>query len=271
VASNVDGMEYPGIVFCSEKDTGNEFWRVVKHELSHTWFPMIVGSNERKYAWMDEGLNVFIDNMAEASFNNGEFNGYFAKELPLEQYFTDGLVPVLTRPDAMQSNSLYTTQYLKTAYVLRLLRDQIIGAERFDYSFKKYIHEWAFKHPTPWDFFRSINNSTGEDLTWFWKGMFIENYKLDQAITGMDYINNDPSKGANITIVNLEKAAMPMAIEVTTASGKKEVFKFPVEVWEYNNKYVFKTKTTEPIQSIVIDPDKVYPDINRANNNWKQQ
>jgi len=208
--------------------------------------------------------------MAEASFNNGEFKGYFAKELPLEQYFTDSLPPVLTRPDAMQSKSLYTTQYLKTAYVLRLLRDQIIGAERFDYSFKKYIHDWAFKHPTPWDFFRSINNSTGEDLTWFWKGMFMENYKLDQAITGMDYINNDASKGANITIANLEKAAMPMAIEVITTSGKKEVFKFPVEVWEYKNKYVFKTKTTEPIQSIVIDPDKVYPDINRVNNNWKQ-
>ena len=168
--------------------------------MSHTWFPMIVGSNERKYAWMDEGLNVFIDNMAEASFNNGEFKGYLAKESPLEQYFTDSLAPVLTRPDAMQSNSVFTTQYLKIAYVLRLLRDQIIGAESFDYSFKKYIHDWAFKHPTPWDFFR-----------------------------------------------------------------------IPVEVWEYNNKYVLKTKTTEPIQSIVIDPDKVYPDINRVNNNWGKE
>ena len=271
VASNVDGMEYPGIVFCSEKDTGNIFWAVVNHELGHTWFPMIVGSNERKYAWMDEGFNMFIDNMASASFNNGEFKGFTALQPSYEEYFADSLVPVNTRPDGIQGSMVLTSQYLKTEYALRLLRDHIIGADRFDYAFKKYIHDWAFKHPTTWDFFRSINNSTGEDLTWFWKEMFIENYKLDQAITGIAYINNDPAKGANISIANLEKAAMPMIIEITTTSGKKESFKFPVEIWEYNSQYVFKTETTEKIQSIVIDPDKVYPDMNRANNNWKQQ
>jgi hypothetical protein len=270
VASNLDGMEYPGIVFCSAKDTGNDFWMVAKHELSHTWFPMIVGSNERKYAWMDEGFNTFIDNLAEASFNNGEFKGYMARDLPFEQYFSDSLVPVLTRPDAMGNKMVFVTQYLKTAYVLRLLRDEVIGAERFDFAFKKYIADWAYKHPTPWDFFQSMNNSTGEDLSWYWKEMFIENYKLDQAITAMEYINNDPSQGAVISIVNLEKGAMPLIIQITTKSGKKEIVKFPVEVWEYTSRYVFKTNSTEPIQRIVIDPDALFPDVNRANNVWSK-
>lgn len=270
VASNVDGMEYPGIVFCSESDTGNALWSVVKHELSHTWFPMIVGSNERKYAWMDEGVNVFIDNLAESSFNNGEFKGYLAEELPFERYFSDSLMPVMTRPDGMNGDELWKTQYLKTAFLLNLLRNQVIGAERFDFAFKKYTHDWAFKHPTPWDFFNSINNSTGEDLTWFWKAMIMEKYKLDQAITGMKYVNNNPAEGALITITNLEKAAMPMAVEITTADGHKIVETFPVEIWEYQNCFVFKTKTMKEIRSIVIDPDKVFPDVNRVNNTWKQ-
>ncbi|MBZ5855548.1 M1 family metallopeptidase [Flavihumibacter profundi] len=269
VASNLDGMEYPGIVFCSAKDTGNNYFKVVKHELGHTWFPMIVGSNERKYAWMDEGFNVFIDYIADGQFNKGEFKGYTADELPYDQYFTDSLTPIITRPDALKGSFMvFTTQYLKTAYVLRLLREQVVGEERFDYALKKYIRDWAYKHPTPWDFFRSINNTTGEDLTWFWKAMFIENYKLDQAVTRLSYIDNTPSKGANIYLANLEKAAMPMTVEVTTTSGIKQVYKLPVEIWENDHEYILKTNTTESIQSIIIDPNKVFPDVNRDNNNF---
>lgn len=271
VASNLDGMEYPGIIFCSAKDTGNSFWRVVKHEFGHTWFPMIVGGNERKYAWMDEGFNTFIDNMADGAFNNGEFKGYGAIEIPPEDYFSDSLPPILTRPDALKNSyAVFVTQYLKPAYLLSLLRNQIIGEERFDRAFKKYIQDWAFRHPTPRDFFRSINNTTGEDLTWFWKAMFLENYKLDQGVKAMEYIDNDPSKGASITITNFERAAMPLILAVTTENGNKEIHTLPVEIWEHNNNYVFTSDTTERIEKIEIDPDKVYPDINRVNNHWKK-
>jgi len=270
VASNLDGMEYPGIVFCSASDTGNRFWEVVNHELGHTWFPMIVGSNERKYAWMDEGFNVFIDNMASKSFHNGEFEGYRGFEPPAEQFFSDSLVPILTRPDGIRGSDVFFIQYLKTTYALRLLRDHIIGPDRFDPALRKYMHDWAFRHPTPWDFFHSINNSVGEDLSWFWKEMFMENYRLDQAITGVEYEHNDPSKGAVVHIENLEKAAMPLVVEIVTVSGKKERHEFPVEIWEYDHRYVFRTETKEGIQRIVIDPDNVYPDINRINNKWER-
>lgn len=270
VASNLDGMEYPGIVFCSAKDTGNNYWKVVKHELGHTWFPMIVGNNERKYAWMDEGFNVFIDYIAEASFNQGEFSGYTADELPYEQYFSDSLPPIMTRPDGLKNSGIvFATQYLKPSYVLRLLREQVLGEDRFDFALKKYIHDWAYKHPTPWDFFRSINNSTGEDLTWFWKAMFMENYALDQAVSSMNYISDKPSNGAEIKISNLQKAIMPLTVEITTVDGKKTTYKLPVEIWINNSTYILKSNTTGVIQKIELDPSKTLPDINRGNNYWK--
>lgn len=268
VASNLDGMEYPGIVFCSAKDTGNNYWSVVNHELGHTWFPMIVGSNERKYAWMDEGFNMFIDYMACEDFNHGEFKGYAPLAPPTAAaFFADSTVPMLTRPDAIKGDMILASQYLKVAYLLGLLRNHIVGPNRFDYAFRHYISQWAFKHPTPYDFFHCMNSATGEDLTWFWKETFIENYKLDQAITD---VKNDPSKNVEISIVNLEKAAMPLVVEITTTSGKKTRHTLPVEVWQYDYRYIFKTGITEPVAAVVIDPDNIYPDIDRSNNSWKQ-
>ncbi|MDR3715066.1 MAG: M1 family metallopeptidase [Puia sp.] len=269
VASNLSGMEYPGIVFCGPDRDGNSFWRVTNHELGHTWFPMIVGSNERKYAWMDEGFNIFIDHMASEAFNHGEFEGYGLVDDYLQDYYADSLPPILTRPDGTPANRIFTTQYLKTGYLLWLLREHILGPGRFDYAFRKYIRDWAYKHPTPWDFFRSINNGAGEDLAWFWKEGFFENYKLDQAITGVYADPKDPSGGTLIAIDNLEKAAMPLEVEVTTLEGKKRRYRLPVEIWEYDHRYVLRTGISDPIRKIVLDPDKVYPDIDRTNNAWE--
>ena len=262
VASNLDGMEYPAMVFCSAKDTGNMYWAVVNHELGHTWFPMVVGSNERKYAWMDEGFNLFIDNMAAKEFNKGEFIGYAEIDAPLINLFADTLRPIVTRPDAIPGNQVYNIQYQKVAYLLALLRNHIVGAGRFDEAFRKYINDWSYKHPTPWDFFRSMNSSTGEDLTWFWKSMFIENFKLDQKITRVAV-----DKGKRlITIENMERAAMPLIVEITYKSGLKEKRVFPIEIWEYSHLYTFAADKNEAILKVVVDPEQVYPDVNRKNN-----
>jgi hypothetical protein len=262
VASNLDGMEYPGMVFCAAKDTGNMYWAVVNHELGHTWFPMTVGSNERKYAWMDEGFNLFIDMMATKAFNKGEFIGYAEIDSPRMALFADKLLPILSRPDAIPGNQVYTIQYQKVAYLLGLLRTQILGPERFDPAFRKYISDWAFKHPTPWDFFRSIDSSTGEDLTWFWKSMFLENFKLDQKIAKVEARDNKTL----ITIENMERAAMPLIVEITYKSGAKELRTFPVEIWEYSSSYTFAANKTEAIAKVTIDPEQVYPDVNKENN-----
>ena len=263
VASNLDGMEYPGMVFCSAKDTGNMYWAVVNHELGHTWFPMVVGSNERKYAWMDEGFNLFIDNMATKAFNKGEFIGYAEIDSPLDSLFSPQLLPIVSRPDAIPGNQVYPLQYQKVAYLLTLLRNQVLGPERFDRAFRKYIRDWAYKHPTPWDFFRSIDSSAGEDLTWFWKSMFLENYRLDQKIAKVAGAANTQPQ---ITIENLEKAAMPLVVEITYADGSTEHREFPVEIWEYSDTYVFTGNKKAAIAKIVIDPSKLYPDVDRTNN-----
>ena len=268
VASNLEGMEYPGIVFCSSKDTGNNYWKVVNHELGHTWFPMIVGNNERRYAWMDEGFNVFMDNIASEDFNKGEFIGYLADHRNPEKYFADSVPPIMTRPDGITGDMVFHTQYLKVNYILRLLRDHIIGKVRFETAFRKYLHDWAFKHPTPADFFHSMNNSTGEDLTWFWKAMIMENYKLDQSVSGVSYVDSNPANGAVISVRNLEKAAMPLTVEIVTVTGKKQRHTFPVEIWSYDSHYDFKISTNEAIKMVIIDPDKIFPDTNRSNNQW---
>jgi hypothetical protein len=263
VASNLDGMEYPGMVFCSAKDTGNMFWAVVNHELGHTWFPMVVGSNERKYAWMDEGFNLFIDNMATRAFNKGEFIGYAEIDSPLDTLFSKKVLPIVSRPDAIPGKQVYTIQYQKVAYLLTLLRNHVLGPERFDRAFRKYIHDWAYKHPTPWDFFRSMDSSVGEDLTWFWKSMFLENSRLDQRVAKVE---NSLKNKSRITIENMEKAAMPLVVEIVYADGTKEMREFPVEIWQYDETYVFTANKKEAISKVIIDPEQIYPDVNKGNN-----
>lgn len=271
VASNLDGMEYPGLVFCSAKDKGNMYWAVVNHELGHTWFPMIVGSNERRHAWMDEGFNAFIDNMATKDFNGGEFIGYPEIDIPVAGLFADSLAPIMTRPDVIPGNEVYTVQYQKVAYLLTLLREHILSKEQFDSAFRRYISNWAYKHPTPWDFFSSINNSTGEDLNWFWKSMFLENYKLDQQVNKV----TNPAKGqsgkALIVVENMEEAAMPLLIEITFENGNKEFHNFPVEIWEQGSVYKFVPDSDGAISKVAIDPNGVFPDMNISNNIWKSK
>lgn len=268
VASNLDGMEYPGMVFCAAKDTGNMYWAVVNHELGHTWFPMVVGSNERKYAWMDEGFNMFIDMIATKKFNKGEFIGYAEIDSPLDSLFTEKLLPIVTRPDALPGNQVYPLQYQKVAYALGLLRNHILGVERFDTAFRKYIRDWAYKHPTPWDFFRSMDSSVGEDLTWFWKSMFLNNYRLDQKITKVE---NAAGKQPRITIENINKAAMPLVVDLTYADGSAEHREFPVEIWEYTGSYTFSGDKKAAVSKVEVDAGKVYPDVDRGNNIYEAE
>lgn len=273
VASNVGGMEYPAIVFCRYTAKGGSLWGVTDHEFGHTWFPMIVGSNERKYGWMDEGFNTFINGISTAAFNNGEYEQKRSSNMtPMYKYmFGDNSETVMSTPDALKEANIGTALYRKPGYALDLLRDEILGHDRFDYAFREYIKRWAYKHPTPWDFFRTIENAAGEDLGWFWKSMFIKNYKLDQALTAVNYVNDDASKGALVTVTNLDKMAMPIYVQYETVSGKKDMIKVPVEVWQNGNKWIVKLPTTEKLKAVTIDPDQVFPDVDYTNNTWKSE
>jgi aminopeptidase N len=243
---------------------------VTYHEFGNNWFPMIVGINERLHGWMDEGLNMFINNISTEVFNKGEYHlPYGSKNSRTQAFFAPSLEPVMNSPQAMRERNIGTLVYYKPAYALQLLREEIIGSERFDNAFRTYIKNWAYKHPTPYDFFRTIENETGENLHWFWRGMFYNNWQMDQAISEVRYVEMDPSKGAYVTVQNLQKLAMPLEVEATTESGKRIQVKLPVEIWERNSSWTFKLHSTEKIKQIKIDPRDIYPDINPENNVWK--
>jgi len=273
VAGITGGMEYPGIVFCGYKAKKASLWSVNDHEFGHTWFPMIVGSNERLYGWMDEGFNTFINTLSTAAFNNGEYKSKRPMDMHrTAQVITNPLLePILSQPANLKEKNTGILLYFKPSAGLTLLREQILGEERFDFAFKTYIERWAYKHPTPDDFFRTMENAAGENLQWFWRGWFLNNWQLDVAVRDVKYVDNDPKKGALITIDNLQKMAMPVILEVKTVSGKTDRINLPVEIWERNNSWTFKYPSTEEIESVTYDPDNVFPDINPDNNVWKKQ
>jgi hypothetical protein len=263
------GMEYPGIIFCLNNLKDKQLWRDVTHEIGHNWFPMIVGSNERKYMWMDEGFNTFINEYASREFNKGEYGDTAARPA---RTLMDGLLlnqdPLMTPPEAMNLRD-YGLYYSKTSLGLNILRNVVLGHDRFDYAFNTYIKNWAMKHPTPYDFFRAMNSAAGEDLNWFFKGWFFTTWKLDQAIAGVEYydnINQDPKMGVLITLVNKEKLAMPVDLKIVQTNGKTETIHLPVEIWQRGSTWTFKYPSTVPIKSITLDPDNQLPDCDLRNN-----
>jgi len=270
VAGIVGGMEYPGIVFCGYKAKGKGLWGVNDHEFGHNWFPMIVGSNERLYGWMDEGFNTFINTLSTANFNNGEYKP--AKPMDMHHVgpmiTSPDLEPVMTEPADLKEKNTGILLYYKPSVALTLLREQVLGPERFDRAFQTYIERWAYKHPTPDDFFRTMENVSGETLQWFWRAWFVNNWRLDVAVSDVKYVDNDPTKGALITIDNLDKMAMPVVLEIKLKSGKTDRIKFPVEIWERFSSWTFKYPSTEEVQSVTYDPDNVFPDYNPDNNVW---
>ncbi|MEQ8218610.1 MAG: M1 family metallopeptidase [Arenibacter sp.] len=272
-AGITEGMEYPGMIFNNYNETNASLWFLISHEIGHNWYPMIVGSNERRYMWQDEGLNTYVNYIANDIFNNGEYQtdpSYFEKDFFGSRDYTQFMHykdPLMTVSDAMDEEQHYQF-YGKTAYGLNLLRTVIVGKERFDYAFRKYTEAWAFKHPTPYDFFHCINNATGEDLNWFWKEWFYTNWKLDQAVTSVTYVENDPAKGALITIENKGKMIMPVIIKVIQTNGLSETIQLPIEIWARESDWTFKYTSTSNIDKVIIDPENQFPDIERKNNEW---
>jgi hypothetical protein len=269
VAGKFNGSEYPGMVFSNVNYQGAELFNIVNHEFCHYLFPMIVGSNERSHAWMDEGFTTFINILCAEYFNAGEFKlpkEVFNLHKAAQDVFNEQSEPVMTLPDVMQPRNLNKSQYGKTAVALVLLRTQILGEQRFDYAFKSYISNWAYKHPEPFDFFKIMDNAAGESLEWFWKGWFINNWKLDQAVKSVEYIKNDHAQGSIITIENLDQMVMPAIIEIKESTGSSNRITLPVEIWQRGSVWSFKYPSTSPIQSVIIDPDFIFPDKNAVNN-----
>jgi hypothetical protein len=267
VAAEIGGMEYPGLNFCHYNSKGAGLWGVTDHEFGHNWFPMIVGSNERRYAWMDEGFNTFINHYSSNAFNNGEFPSTLNQTRRYLNYFVnESREGIDTYPDVANAGNLGMIAYNKPAMGLLMLREYILGPERFDNAFKSYIKAWAFKHPLPADFFNHMENVAGENLSWFWKGWFYGNGNIDLGINSVI-----PYGGNYLAIItNKGDFPMPVLLEITFADDSKERVMLPVEIWQRGDTWNHMIKSTKAIKSVVIDPDKILPDINLGNDSWPQ-
>lgn len=270
VAGFSTGMEYPGIVFDGIHDKGAFLFWVTAHEIGHTWFPMIVGSNERRHAFMDEGFNTFIDIEESADYAGGKFGPKRDSEYSAGGEPPDTILKVLDNPDAPTLMALadgypwqlgHPVSYFKGAYGLVLLRERILGPERFDWAFRKYIRDWAYRHPSPSDFFREMASEGGEDLSWFWRGWYLNNWKYDVAVDKIDR--------SSATLSNRGQLVLPTTVEATFSDGSKARTTLPVEIWLTRGTYVWTLRNKPPIVSVVVDPDHVLPDDDRSNNEMK--
>jgi hypothetical protein len=276
VAGGASGMEYPGMVFDGIEDKGKALFWITAHEFGHTWFPMTVGSDERRDAWMDEGFNTFIDTFESDEFEGGVYGPKRDSEYapgggnPVDEILPiladPNAPPIVTRADLISEKYRHSVTYFKAALGLRLLRDEILGPERFDAAFRKYIANWAFKHPKPSDFFREMDSEGGEDLAYWWRGWFLENWQLDLAVTGVAYGDGDPAKGAHITVETRDKLVAPTSVEVRYADGTIKRIKLAAETWQLGPKAVLTLGGGPAITSVTIDPDHRLPDRDRSNN-----
>jgi len=265
VAADIGGMEYPGLNFCGYQSKNKSLWGVTDHEFGHNWFPMIVGSNERLYAWMDEGFNTFINFYSSAAFNDGEFADDLDQTRNYSSWLTsDSREKIATYPDVSSTRNLGMIAYMKPAMGLLMLREYIIGNERFDNAFKAYIERWAYKHPTPGDFFNTLENVSGESLSWFWRTWFYGNGNIDISLDGVY-----PYQGSYLLVLsNKGEVPMPVKMKVSYADGTDEIVELPVEIWQRGNSWNHLLNTAKEVIKVEIDPNKIVPDVNGSNDVW---
>jgi hypothetical protein len=153
-----------------------------------------------------KAFNTFINGLSTRNFNRGEYaNASFFPGDMTKYVFSDQMDGLMNIPEVIQQDDLGVAAYLKPSMMLDALRDVVLDSIRFDAAFREYIRRWAFKHPTPWDFFHTMENVSGEDLGWFWRGWVLNTWKLDQAVKDVKYIDDKVENGSMITIQNLEK------------------------------------------------------------------
>ncbi len=267
VEGPIEGMEYPMLTFTPNSPIREDLQWVIAHEFGHEWFPMTVGSNERLYPWMDEGFNTFIDLANAAKYFQGTPYGDSIEVHPLHLYADHAKPgeeqPLITNPT--QVRDLFWVGYQKPALMMQMLRYEVLGKDRFDAAFREYIKAWAFKHPTPADFFRMMRDESGMDLDWFWREWIYTTARLDQSV---DSVATRADGGSNVYLGNRGTMVMPAEISLTFADGSKTIVKLPVEMWNLGSQFVYRVQEKKRVTRAEVDPRRALPDINRANNIW---
>jgi hypothetical protein len=262
----VEGMEYPMITFDPGGPTREDVGWVLAHELGHQWVPMVVGSNERLYPWMDEGFNTFINLANAARYFSGTAYGDSIEAHPLHLYAdhaVPGEQPLLLRP--VEVTDLFWAGYQKPALMLSLLRDEVLGRERFDAAFRQYLHAWAFRHPSPADFFRLMRDASGMDLDWYWREWVTTTTRLDQAV---ESIGTEVDGVTEVRLASLGTMVMPAELRLIFADGTSEVVRLPVEMWNLGPQFTYRARGRGAVRSAELDARHALPDVDRANNRY---
>jgi len=233
---------------------------------------MIVGSNERLYAWMDEGFNTFMNIYSTLAFYHETAPHDRGGATEWARFVATGLdVPSMLPAERVPPQLLGAAEYDKPATGLYLLREHILAdTARFDAAFRAYIRRWAYKHPTPADFFRSMEDGLGEDLSWFWRGWF---YRTDVVDLAVDSVRTRTDSAGTRALVYLSSpGALPMPVELrlSYANGATEGVRLPVEIWYLGNRYTYQRKVPADVVKVEIDPGQNFPDVRRSNNTWQK-
>ncbi len=263
------GMEFPMMTLMGSYDspqaTEAGLYGVTAHELAHMWVPMIVGTDERRRSWMDEGTTSFNGGHAGSEFfpdrdpAAGNMRGY----LQVARMGVEG--EIMRRSDYHYPGPAYgTASYSKPATLLNTLRG-LLGEETFGRAYHKYVRTWAFKHPKPWDFFNTFSSASGKNLDWFWRAWYYETWTLDQAVGAVTVDAN----GTAIVIEDRGWVPMPARVTITLENGDTLEQEVPVETWLAGRTSAeLKVATGSPVVRVEIDAEQLFPDIDRRNNVW---
>jgi hypothetical protein len=277
VEGPISGMEYPMVAMENRSQDKYDLYNVVTHEIGHMWFPMIVGSNERMHMWQDEGFNTFINTFSEAR-RYPEKGDQMQRAAGERAYVTGAMQqnadqPIEINPDRINPALLGLSAYVKPSVGLQLLRQEILGPAAFDDAFRTYTARWAFKHPTPDDFFRTMEDVSGRRLDWFWREWFLENPHFDQAIDSVLTQQRGDTLDVAVLYGNHARGVLPIRARFTFTDGSTQDFMYPAEVWSTNTRhyvreYAFPGKKLAKIE---LDPEQRLVDLDRTNNAWPSQ
>ena len=271
VAGPVGGMEYPMFVmvhYANPADDPKSIFGTINHEHGHEWFPMVVGSNERRYAWMDEGFNTYIDAFALDRRYPGTntYPSYVANWKATVDANID--TPLMTPPDRIDARALAAIGYRKPGAVLLALRNNVVGRETFDRAFREYVRRWSFRHPSPADFFRTIENVSGMDLGWYWTAFFYGTGRLD---IGIDNVTMRQQEGQSYAVVALRRNStvpFPVHLRLRFNDNSTEDVDLPVEIWSQGRQYQAVIAVKAPVVGARLWPGDVVPDWNATNDVW---
>ncbi len=264
--SSCSGMEYPMLTCVGGPRDTLALYSVLVHETGHMWFPMQVGSDERRYAWQDEGLTRFNQAEGMQAFFKGYDRESIARKSYLDFALGGGEVPLMRPADQFPvGTAAYSiATYDKMATNMMSLR-ALLGDENFINIYHTYGLRWLDKHPTPYDFFNTFSSLSGQNLSWFFRTWWYETWTLDQAIGPVTTVGDR----LVVTIENRGLAPMPVRLAVKRTSGATERYIVPVDVWLTGaSTYAFSRDNPATVASIDIDPENVFPDVDRSNNHW---